>query len=151
MRWHWRGLFSLEVPPSWEVQESEGLIQIVPPRPTGAATISVLTASPAAPIGPDRARVILLDFATKQGAAPEHIEGLPSSSGLRTSFGPREPGGLFWDIQVNVFGETVVRCSFCHGGEDGDIRTAALAMFDSLQAAGSLDGAPTRPPTQRRT
>jgi hypothetical protein len=133
MRWEWPGYFSLDVPEGWEVQQSQGLVDIVPPSGTGSATISVVWRSSEAPAGKAAAELLLRDFAQKQGTDEFGEISEVSSNTLRGDF---RAAGLLWDVLVTVADDLVIRCSYCHSGEDKSTRELALRMLESVR----LDG-----------
>jgi hypothetical protein len=143
MKWNLPGYFSLDVPHGWEVQQSEGLVQIVPPRGTGSATISVVRGSSEAPAGKAAAELLLRDFAQKQRTTKlEEIREVSSN----TAGGSVRAADLLWDVVITVADDLVIRCSYCHGGEDHGTRELALGMLASLRPEKSGHSAGTSRP-----
>lgn len=133
MMWDWPGYFSLDVPEGWSVLESDGLVEITPQRPTGAVTISVVTAS--TPASTDAAEVLLVNFAKAQGAhPPAALQGDLRGAGWISFKGA---GGLLWDVRIAEIGGRLVRASYCHGDEDEATHQIALSVLSSLRPSPS--------------
>jgi len=136
MRWVWQGIFSIEVPEGWHVQETRDLIEITPPQPVGAAHVSVLTRKRNGPVGEGEASELVSNFAHKQGGEPTDLseEGVESHRIARAEFETTDQeGGLHWDVEAHVWAERALVCSFCHDGLNEGIRRAALQLFRSIE------------------
>lgn len=138
-RWSWEGVFSVAVPPGWTVNQSEGLIEIVPPEPLGAAQISVLRRTKSGAVKPGEAAGLLENFADRLKAGLTHCreerlggEGLRASGAVCTT---DEQGELAWLLESRVWGPYALICSFNYEPHRG-ARVCGLAqrMFESLTA-----------------
>lgn len=132
-RWGWQGLFELDVPVGWRIDESEDLIQFVPPSQIGAAQVSVLRRTRRGPVGIGEAQELTKNFAARQGvqlvAGPE-----AEANGARTCLARFLAGDrpLQWEVESLVWPDRAFVCTYC--GEPGPdpSRDAALAMFQTI-------------------
>jgi hypothetical protein len=125
----------MEVPDGWEVHEENGLIEIVPPIPVGAAHVTVLKRTRTGEIAEGEARLLAADFARKQGIPDpmptETREGIQAVA--RTTFQTADEGGpYYWHVQTHVWNGRAVICSYTHSGQGEASKQAALAMFRSF-------------------
>lgn len=136
-RWSWPGLFSADIPETWDVHELGDLLEFVPPAPVGAAQISVLRRTKSSAVENGEAAELARDFAEKQGA--EALEGLSEQrrgdslvASARFSTLDVE-GQLFWDVEIVMWRDRALRCTYCHAGTDKETRTSALGIFESIE------------------
>ncbi len=136
-RWDWPGMFSAEIPETWQVREPDGLIELIPPSSAGAAQISVLARTKEAPVEPGESLQLVDEFANKQGA---NAVGELSEERRGDGFIARgwfssvdSEGALFWDVQVWLWRDRALRCTYCHGGTDEAARSSAQKIFASIE------------------
>ena len=138
MRWVWDGVFSVDIPEGWKVNEDGDLIEIVPPEPVGAVHISVLRRKREGAVRAGEASELAANFAERQGGAgvkpAERAEGHQRIATLEFETEiENAPDRLHWDVQVRVWNERALICSFCHDGRHMAVLSAASAMFSSIQ------------------
>jgi hypothetical protein len=132
-RWVWNGLFSMDVVEGWDVRESPGLIEIVPPEPVGAIHISVLSRARDGHVQIGEASELVKNFAQKQGCNQPRVtesDACVARGQFRTG---SDTDWYYWDVEARVWAKRGLVCSYCHDGRSETHRKAALAMFASIQ------------------
>jgi hypothetical protein len=130
----------MDVPDGWEVHEREGIIEVVPPVPTGAVHISVLRRTMPDEVKTGEPTAVVENFARKQGVqnptvtesviAGEHV-----AQGRFESADGR--GRYSWEVEARVWPRRALICSLSFDGKDETLRHRARRMFQSIEA---LDG-----------
>ena len=128
-------MLTLRVPPDWEVRQEAELIEIVPPRPVGAAHISVLRRTTSAPIDSTEAESLVRSFATRQGQMGVSVSerGSPDRPVAYAEFKVGEGSeGTRWDVVGRVWRGRGLICSFASDPGAAGERDLALAMFATI-------------------
>ena len=138
MRWLWEGIFSIDIPDGWRLNEQDEFIEIVPPAPVGAAHLTVLKRTRSGEIADGEARLLAADFARKQGISdPQPTETREATQAVATiSFQTADAEGpCYWYVETRVWKGRAVICSYTHGGQDEASNQIACAIFRSLRPA----------------
>jgi hypothetical protein len=131
----------MEVPDNWLRSESDGLIELQPPSPVGAIHMRVLTRTRDSAVRQGEAALLAADFARKQGAAVGTDRERTANGQLIASLSfvdTDASGPRYWDVQVRVWRERALVCSYCHDGLHVPERQQALAILSSIIPAPHL-------------
>jgi hypothetical protein len=137
-RWRWPGLLAVDVPSGWEVRELGDLLEFLPPAGTGAAQISVLRRTNDDLLREGEAVSLAGGFAEKLGAHALDVHETGTSDTTQTASATfrtsDDDGELLWDLEVHLWIEKALLCTYCRGATDDPSRASALEMFASITA-----------------
>jgi hypothetical protein len=135
--WIWPGLLSLDVPPGWNVSQSDALLEVVPSEPVGTAQISILRRGAAEETSADEAIALAERFTARltTKAVGKPAVGSPGDrwvASLQLTTQDRE-GLLYWNIESHLWSDLALVCTYCAGSPTEPSRQSALGMFRSIR------------------
>jgi hypothetical protein len=134
MHWIWEEIFSMDVPVNWNIKESDEIIEIVPPKPVGAAHISILRRKKSDDVNHEEPLLLLRNSANKQGISIHDKNIVRVSSNMcRARFQTKDKEcDLCWIVYVYVWRTRAAVCSYCYNCEEYNLCDQAHKMFASI-------------------
>lgn len=128
--WEWPGLFSIEVPGTWQVHDLPGLIEITPPQGNGALHISVLNRTKAGEVTPDEASTIVEASPARQSLPTINVIALQQNA-AEAEFVDKT--GMAWLVRVKVSQARAIVSTFSYARDEALLRQEALASMQSIE------------------
>lgn len=138
-RWEWKGHFSLMVPDGWTVQERENVVELLPPEPVGAITISVLRRTAEGHVKSGEATALVSSFVRGRADADVPVRETRTGGEVTASaaFHQSEVGEVTsWLVEARVWASRALLVTCCYSVASPATGEAAREVFASIQPSG---------------